>query len=73
MNFQKFEWHDDIRSWTALRHPSTLLFVQNNSLSIMWNMFQVELESFLADVEHFFDTQQCKCLQSIRVDHLHLH
>ena len=56
MNFQKFEWHDDIRSWTALRHPSTLLFVQNNSLSIMWNMFQVELESFLADVEHFFDT-----------------
>ena len=34
---------------------------------------KVELESLVADVEHFFDTYQCRCLQSIRVDHLNLH
>ena len=34
---------------------------------------KVELEKLVADVEYFFDTYQCRCLQSIRVDHLHLH
>lgn len=34
---------------------------------------KVELESLVDDVEHFLDTYQCRCLQSIQVDHQHIH
>ena len=34
---------------------------------------KIELESLLADVEHFSDTYQCRCLQSIGIDHLQRH
>ena len=70
MNFQKFGWQDSMWPW----HPSALLFLYRAIRYLFCGTCSsVELASLVAEVERFFSTYQCRCLQSIQVDHLHLH